>query len=158
MKIRLVAALLLLLIGSPAFAIWEVASITPNSTKDDGMTVAVAKRADGTFGFTITRYLDVGEKPPADAPAIMRRTARLEIHAADNPAKLLLETTVAGETQKDTIIYRFSIARELLAGARFSVSERDEATGPGAEKFQRVGGVIYEAKLPDFIPLLPLHP
>ncbi len=147
MKIRFVAtAVLLSLISVPAFALISVQTVTPQSTKEDGITVETAKRPDGTFGFTITRYLDKEQKFPADHQWTIKRTANLEIR---NAAKLLLSTQVAGETKKDTVVYWFALSREMLATTRFSIYEHSRAS---------LGGSMYEFKLPDFVPPLPLHP
>lgn len=147
MTIRVVAtAVLLSLISVPAYALTEIQIVTPKSTKEEGVTVETAKRPDGTFGFTITRYLDKEPKLPADSQQAIRRTATLEIRTPD---RLMLATRVDGETTKDTVVYWFALSREMLASTHFSISERSPA---------QLGSSRYDFNLLDFVPPLPLHP
>lgn len=146
MKVRLAATVVLSLICIPAFALTEVQTVTPQSTKADGVTVETAKRPDGTFSFTITRYLDKESRIPADSQEKIERAANLEIRT---PTKLMLATRVDGDTTKETIVYWFALSREMVASARFSISERTPT---------QLGRSLYEFNLPDFLPPLPLHP
>lgn len=160
MKIRfVVAALLLSLFNAPSFALTRMDKVTPEWTKESGITMEAVKREDGSIGFTVTRYLDKERKFPADSELVTRRRAHLELR---NPAGVVISTIVAGETRKDTVVYWFALSREALSNTRFSLSEYMDYKDPDKERLLG-GGTIYEFNLPDFAaPLfkrkVPEHP
>lgn len=146
MKIRfVVAAMLLSFLLQPASALTRMDKVTPEWTKESGITMEAVKREDGSVGFTVTRYLDKERKFHADSELTSRWSAHLELR---NPAGTVLSTTVAGETRKDTVVYWFVLSREAIANTRFSLSEYMAHKDPG--ELLLGGGTIYEFNLPDF--------
>ncbi|HEY0076951.1 MAG TPA: hypothetical protein VGB77_22895 [Abditibacteriaceae bacterium] len=146
MKIRFaLAAVLLPFLLQPASALTRMDKVTPDSTKESGITMEAAKREDGSIGFTVTRYLDKERKFPADSELTSRWSAHLELR---NPAGTVLSTIVAGEAKKDTVVYWFALSREAIANTRFSLSEYMAHKDP--ERLLLGGGTIYEFNLPDF--------
>ena len=140
-----VAAVLLSFFIQPVSALTRMDKVTPNWTKESGITTEVAKREDGSIGFTVTRYLEKEQKFPADSELITRRRAHLELR---NPAGTVLSTIVAGEIKKDTEVYWFALSREAIANTRFSLSEYMAHKDP--ERLLLGGGTIYEFDLAAF--------
>ena len=148
MKIRLaVVAVLLSLMSSSVMALTRMEKVTPEWTKESGITVETVKRDDGSIGFTVTRYLDKERKFPADSELTTRRSAHLELR---NPAGVVLSTIVAGEIKKETAVYWFALSREAIANTRFSLSEYAAYKDPNQERLLPGGGTIYEFNLADF--------
>lgn len=149
MKIRLAVfavAAVLLSVMKPASALTVMDKVTPDSTKESGITMEATKREDGSVGFTVTRYLDKERKFPADSELVTRRRAHLELR---NPAGLVLSTIVAGEMKKDSEVYWFALSREALSNTRFSLSEYMDYKDPDRVRLLG-GGTIYEFNLSDF--------
>lgn len=163
MKIRFWVAAVLLLSGAwlakPVSSLTVVEKVTPQWTKEEGITVETKKRDDGTVGFTITRYLDKARTFDTNSEFTNKRLAHLQLR---NPAGMVLSTIVAGEERKGTVVYWFALSREAIASTTFSLSEfidyKDPERGPLLG-----GGTMFEFNLADFAaplfkPIAPLHP
>jgi hypothetical protein len=155
----IVSVVALLLLSAPVFALTIAEKVTPQWTKESGITVETNKRDDGTVGFTITRYLDKARSYPADSEWTTRRLAHLQLR---NPAGMTLSTIVAGEEHKGTVVYWFALSREAINSTSFSLSEFVAYKDPDREPLLG-GGTMYEFDLnefaaPLFKPKLPEHP
>lgn len=161
MKMRLaVAVVTLVSLSAPAFALKLMQKVTPQWTKESGITVQTEKREDGSIGFTVTRYLDKARKFPADSELTIDRTAHLEIR---NSRDSLAQTRVEGTVTKDSVVYWFSLSRDCVSHSRFSLSEYDDYKDTENKPHLIGGGTNYEFDLTEFAaPLLkaplPAHP
>ena len=163
MKIRCLAITFAVLVSGlltvPVRALTSMAKVTPDWTKESGITVEAAKREDGTIGFTVTRYLDKARVYPDELDLKTERTAHLQMR---NPAGLVLSTMVAGQEKNGTEIFWFALSREAINSTLFSLSEYPKSKK--AEELPIIGGgTIYEFDLnefaaPLFKPKAPLHP
>lgn len=161
MKNRFAVTCLVVLLGvSPAFALKVGMKVTPEWTKESGITVQTEKREDGTIGFTVTRYLDKAPQFPADSEFTTDRTAYLKIN---NGGGVMAETMVASSVKKDTEVYWLSLSRAAIAQATFSLWEVQDYKDPEKKKTLIGAGTIYDFDLAAFAaPLLKhaplLHP
>lgn len=155
-----IACLVVLLSVSPAFALKVGMKVTPEWTKESGITVQTEKREDGTIGFTVTRYLDKAPSYPAESELTIVRTAYLKIAS---PAGAMAETIVAAKVKKGMETYWFSVSRAAIAHSTFSLWEVQDYKDTENQRHLLGGGTIYDVDLSAFAaPLLKpaplLHP
>jgi hypothetical protein len=159
MKIRFVLLAVLLLVSS-AFALTEVQDVTLDSTEEMGMTVQAKRMKDGTYEFTVTRFLTTELKhyPGAEiGDVIFEDSADLEIRGGD---KLLGKTRVAPDKKGANLVYSFILARDCIAPSRFAVVETVRFK---EDKWPRpLGRVMFDVNLADIDKRLtataPQHP
>ncbi len=160
MKVRwLMFGLMMLLSGAPVWALTVAEKVTPQWTKENGITMETVKREDGTIGFTVTRYLDKVRAYPDELELTTRRSAYLQLR---NPAGVILSTMVAGEEHEGTIVFWFALSRDAINSTQFSLSEYAAYKDPKRELLIG-GGTMYDFNLADFAaPLMkgnpPQHP
>src|SRR5687767_9664140 len=108
--------------------------VTPEWTKEAGITVQTSQLADGNIGFTFTRYLFRAPSFTPNSTLIIARKAPLEIR--NRAGALLATTNVAGEAKESAIptdniiVYSFSVARECISHSRFTLREYDDSKDP----------------------------
>ncbi|HEY0076952.1 MAG TPA: hypothetical protein VGB77_22900 [Abditibacteriaceae bacterium] len=127
--------------------------VTPEWTKEAGITVQTSQLADGTIGFTFTRYLNRAPGFTPDSNLIIARKAPLEVR--NRAGALLATTNVAGETKDSTIIYSFSSARECIGHSRFTLHEYDDYKDPQLQGTYKGTRWAYEVNLKDFSAPIP---
>lgn len=138
MKTRFVLLLAVLLLAMPVFSLTVVEKVTPDWTRERGVTVTSEKLPDGAVTFTVTRYMDKVLKLEfgTGGEMTLEHSAFLEVR---NAAGALARTSVAGERSKESVVYRFTLSSDCIAHSHFSASEyyqsRDVAL-PGTKSFE----------------------
>lgn len=133
--------------------------VTPEWTKEAGITVQTSQLADGTIGFTFTRYLNRAPGFTPNSTLMIARKAPLEVR--NRAGALLATTNVAGETKEsaiatdNTIVYSFSVARECIGHSRFTLREYDDYKDPQRQGTYKGTRWAYEVNLKDFSAPIP---
>lgn len=129
--------------------------VTPEWAKEAGITVQTSQLADGTIGFTFTRYLFRAPQFTPNSTLMIARQAPLEIR--NRAGALLAKTNVSGEAREsavatdNTIVYSFSLARECIGHSRFTLNEYDDYKDPQRQGTYKGSRWAYDVNLSDFI-------
>lgn len=157
MKFRsLIVWLSLLAPCVPAFAEGATYQVTPQWTKENGVTAVAERQGEGNIDFTVTCYLD--KAPVENNPGLMTlREAYLLLRDSESK-KVILTTRVAEDIENGTLVYRFSLSPETILSAQFSLSkyrgDKDPTNRFSSERF-RSDGFSYIVDLSAFaLPLL----
>jgi hypothetical protein len=139
------AALLALLFFAPAqaYALKELAELTPESLRDSGFAMKVENRKDGMVAFTLTRDLSKARTFGSDSDLQVRRYASLKVSGKSGP---VTECDIEPAKEKGTVIYRFAIAREWVAGSHFTLAEIEDYKDETVPHLIG-GGIDYEFRL-----------
>jgi hypothetical protein len=144
------AALLAFLFLAPtnARALKESARMTPDALEPSGFSMTAENQKDGTVEFTLTRDLSEARSFGPDSALLVRRSATLNVHGRSG---LLAKCNIEPVGQKDTIVYRFVIARDCVPDSHFTLAEIDDYKDQTGERLIG-GGTFYEFRLALFAP------
>ena len=118
--------------------------MTPDSLEANGFSMKVENQKDGTVEFTIVRDLSQAKSFPADSDLRISRSATLRVF---DKSGLLAQCEIEPNTrQKNTITYRFTIARDCVANSSFALAEDDDYKDQARESLIG-GGTHYEFAL-----------
>jgi hypothetical protein len=142
---RLIASVvLILLLSGEALALKEHVRITPKNQESHGFTVATDRIKDGAVQFVITRDLSKARSFGPNSDLEVRRSSTLKV---SSDSALIVECQVDAEKKKETVVYRFTIAKDRIAHSHFTIAEiEDYKNTEGREHFLG-GGTFYELHL-----------
>ena len=143
----LASAAVVLLLSGEAFALKQGAQVTPKSQENLGFSVTTEPRDDGAVRFVITRDLAKARSFAADSELEVRRSSTLKV---SGDSGLIVECPVNADKKKETLVYRFTIARERIATSHFTVAEIDDYKDTENREHLLGGGTYYEFNLADF--------
>jgi len=131
------AALLAFLSLAPTetYALTTALEMTPASLEQSGFSMNAANQEDGMVELTLIRDLSKARSFPPESDLQVRRSATLQVFGK---AGLLVECDIEQNKQKNTITYRFVIARDYVAHSHFSLAEIDDYKDPSREHL--IGG------------------
>jgi hypothetical protein len=134
---------LLLLGPREACALKLLAEMTPASLQDSGFAMKVENRKDGTVAFTLTRDLSKARTFEPDSDLRVRRYSSLKVSGQTG---LVAQCDVEPGKEKNTLIYRFVIARDCVPNSNFTLSEIEDYKDETREHLIG-GGTNYEFRL-----------
>lgn len=141
------SAIVILLLSGEALALKEHVRVTPKNQESHGFSVATGQRKDGAVQFVITRDLSKARSFAPDSGLEVRRSATLKV---SGDSGLIVECQVEADKKKETVVYRFTIARDRIAHAHFTVAEIDDYKNTEGREHYLGGGTFYEFHLADF--------
>ena len=139
------AVMLAILCFAPteAHALKTMQEVTPASLHESGFSMKVENQKDGTVEFTLTRDLSKARSFPADSDLQTRRFVTIKVVGK---AGLLAQCDVEPNQQKNTVTYRFTIARDCVPDSHFTLAEIDDYKDQTREHLIG-GGTFYEFRL-----------
>jgi len=149
MKVQtlIASAVVVLLLSGEALALKELARVTPKNQESHGFSVATDQRKDGAVQFVITRDLSKARSFGPDSDLEVRRSSTLKV---SGDSGLIVECQVDAAKNKETVVYRFTIARDQIARSYFTVAEIDDYKNTEGREHYLGGGTFYEFHLADF--------
>ena len=121
-------------------------NLTSDSLKPHGFAVATAKRDDGMIDVTLTRDLSKARSFDAASDLELVRSATLEVAGSGGT---VVRCKLEPEAGPQSVIYRFTLARDHLAHSRLTVSEIDDYKERLNREHLIGGGTFFEIKLAD---------
>ena len=135
---------LLCLAPTSALAAKLESKVTPDSLEANGFSMKVENQKDGTVEFTLIHDLSKAKSFPSDSVLQVSRSATLRVY---DKSGLLAQCEIAQNARhKNTITYRFTIARDCVANSSFALAEDDDYKNQARESLIG-GGTHYEFAL-----------
>jgi hypothetical protein len=134
-----------------AYALKIEQKMTLAGLHDSGFEIKTQNRKEGTVEFTLTRDLLKAKTFQADSDLQIRRVATIKVFGKSG---LLAQCDIEPNTQKNTVTYRFTMARECVDDSRFTLAEIDDYKDQTREHLLG-GGTFYEFRLALFVDKTP---
>jgi len=149
MKVQtlIASAVVVLLLSSEALALKKLVHVTPKNQESHGFSVASDPRDNGAVQIVITRDLSKARSFGPDSDLEVRRSATLKV---SGDSGLIVQCQVDAAKKKQTVVYRFTIARDRIPHSFFTVAEIDDYKETEGREHLLGGGTYFEFRLADF--------